>query len=29
LFYHIGSINVTDIHIGDTDLGDTVGDTPP
>ena len=26
---HIGSINVTDIHIGDTDLGDTVGDTPP
>ncbi len=28
LFCHIGSGNVTDIHIGDTDLGDTVGDTP-
>ena len=28
LFYQIGSGKVTDIHIGDTDLGDTVGDTP-
>ena len=28
LFCHIGSGKVTDIHIGDTDLGDTVGDTP-